>query len=49
MPSGKQTTDAEKTQFELESSNMIQTHWNSPSIGMWIVFNEGWGQYDTSG
>jgi hypothetical protein len=26
---------------------MIETHRNSPSIVMWVVFNEGWGQYDT--
>ena len=25
---------------------MIETHWNSPSIIMWVVFNEGQGEFD---
>ena len=35
-------------QFELELRRMIDLHFNAPSIVMWIPFNEGWGQYDTS-
>jgi beta-galactosidase/beta-glucuronidase len=39
---------AEKAkQFEEELKAMIETHRNHPSIIMWVVFNEGWGQYDT--
>jgi beta-galactosidase/beta-glucuronidase len=34
-------------QFELELQRMIDTHANHPSIVMWVLFNEGWGQYDT--
>ena len=34
-------------QFELELRTMIQQHWSHPSIVMWVVFNEAWGQYDT--
>ena len=26
---------------------MIDTHINHPSIVMWVLFNEGWGQFDT--
>jgi len=26
---------------------MIDSHFNHPSIITWVVFNEGWGQYDT--
>ncbi len=26
---------------------LIDTHHNSPSIVMWVPFNEGWGQFDT--
>ena len=26
---------------------MINIHFNSPSIVVWVPFNEGWGQYDT--
>ncbi len=39
--------DGVKRQFELELRRMIETHFNAPSIVMWVVFNEGWGQYDT--
>src|SRR5690606_28365105 len=35
-------------QFELELQRMIDTHYNHPSIVMWVIFNEGWGQYDTA-
>jgi beta-galactosidase/beta-glucuronidase len=34
-------------QFEWELRRMVDLHFNSPSIVMWIPFNEGWGQYDT--
>lgn len=34
-------------QFEYELKRMIDTHYNSPSVVMWVPFNEGWGQYDT--
>jgi beta-galactosidase/beta-glucuronidase len=37
--------DAE--QFEFELQRMVDSHSNSPSIVMWVLFNEGWGQYDT--
>ena len=35
------------TQFEIELRRMVDNHFNSPSIVMWVPFNEGWGQYDT--
>lgn len=35
-------------QFETELRSMIEQHWSHPSIVMWVVFNEGWGQYDTA-
>ena len=47
MPHASNKTDEEKRQFERELEQMIQTHWSHPSIVMWIIFNEGWGQYDT--
>ena len=34
-------------QFESELKAMIDQHFNAPPIVWWIVFNEGWGQYDT--
>jgi hypothetical protein len=42
----KRTPEAQKIQ-ESELKALIDTHYNSPSIIMWVVFNEGWGQYDT--
>ncbi len=47
MPSGNNRADESKKQFELELEKLVQTHRNHPSIVMWVVFNEGWGQYDT--
>lgn len=35
-----------QTQFEQELQEMIDEHYNTPSIVTWVVFNEGWGQYD---
>src|SRR5262249_59412277 len=34
-------------QYELELKRMIDGLSNHPSIIMWVVFNEGWGQFDT--
>jgi hypothetical protein len=47
MPSSNNRTDEDKKQFERELEALVRTHWNHPSIVMWVVFNEGWGQYDT--
>jgi hypothetical protein len=49
MPSGNNKSDEDKKQFELELSRLVQTHYNSPSIVMWVPFNEGWGQHNTPG
>jgi hypothetical protein len=35
-------------QFEVELRRMVQTHWNSPCIIMWDLFNESQGQHDTA-
>lgn len=40
-------TPEDKKQFEAELENMVENLFNYPSIVMWVVFNEGWGQYDT--
>jgi autotransporter-associated beta strand protein len=47
MATGQDITEVSKVNFEQEMARMIKTHWNSPSIIVWTVFNEGWGQYDT--
>ncbi|BCM92601.1 beta-galactosidase [Abditibacteriota bacterium] len=31
----------------MEMRTLIQQRWNHPSIIMWNMFNEGWGQHDT--
>jgi hypothetical protein len=34
-------------QYEHELHRMIDGRFNHPCIIMWVVFNEGWGQFDT--
>ncbi|MEZ4630599.1 MAG: glycoside hydrolase family 2 TIM barrel-domain containing protein [Deinococcales bacterium] len=58
MPSGDESvadgagelerSAASAKQFEQELKAMIDGRYNHPSIVMWILFNEGWGQYDTA-
>ena len=31
-----------------ELKAMVESHFNHPSIVMWVPFNEGWGQHDTA-
>ncbi|MGC3956958.1 MAG: glycoside hydrolase family 2 TIM barrel-domain containing protein [Verrucomicrobiota bacterium] len=47
MPSGNNNTPAACAQFEAELQRMIAGRFNHPSVIMWVLFNEGWGQYDT--
>ena len=57
MPSGDERVKPDGTelirnensavQFEAELQAMIDSYYNHPSIVMWVIFNEGWGQYDT--
>jgi len=47
MPSGNNTTPDSRTQFEIELQRMVEGRCNHPSIIVWVLFNEGWGQYDT--
>ena len=48
MPSGGgQTSPAAARQFEAELQAMVEGLANHPAIVMWVIFNEGWGQYDT--
>jgi hypothetical protein len=47
MPSGANRTPESKQQFKQELGRMVETHRNHPSIILWVVFNEGWGQHDT--
>ncbi|WP_162144792.1 PA14 domain-containing protein [Peribacillus kribbensis] len=45
---GGRASAEDQKQFELEFNEMIQEKYNHPSIFLWTVFNEGWGQYDTA-
>ncbi|MGD0092168.1 MAG: sugar-binding domain-containing protein [Planctomycetota bacterium] len=47
MPSGNNNSPEAKKQYEAELKRLVESHWNHPSIILWVVFNEGWGQYDT--
>jgi len=58
MPSGDRSIepgdpDIERTpesarQYYHELERLITTHFNHPSIVMWVPFNEGWGQFETA-
>lgn len=47
MPSGNNATADSRRNFETELLRMVRGLENHPSIVTWILFNEGWGQYDT--
>ena len=47
MPSCNNATTEGRTHFETELQRMVEGRRNHPSIIMWVLFNEGWGQYDT--
>ena len=37
---------AGRSEFKAELAEMVQHLRNSPCIAMWVIFNEGWGQFD---
>ena len=46
-PSRNKTPTREESDFWLgEQKSMIETLYNHPSIAVWIVFNEAWGEHD---
>jgi hypothetical protein len=48
-PNGGEVTRTKESaeQYELELAEMLRERHNHPSIISWVVFNEGWGQFDT--
>jgi beta-galactosidase/beta-glucuronidase len=44
---GTERSEESAKQFELELGRMLDSLNNHPSIVAWVIFNEGWGQYDT--
>jgi len=51
MPSANSYLDVhpaiDTVEYKSELLTMVKTHWNSPSIVTWVVFNESQGQHDT--
>ena len=52
MPSAnsysENTPSVDTAQFAVELKRMVQSHSNSPSIIMWVIFNEAQGQHNTA-
>ncbi|WP_406121828.1 PA14 domain-containing protein [Streptomyces canus] len=46
MTAGVNPGPAARAEYEREMRQMIDEHISSPSVVMWVTFNEGWGQYD---
>ncbi|MGW1723345.1 PA14 domain-containing protein [Streptomyces sp. NPDC002306] len=46
MAAGVNPSTAARAEYEREMKQVIDEHSSSPSIVMWVTFNEGWGQYD---
>ncbi|GAA3807223.1 glycoside hydrolase family 2 [Streptomyces coacervatus] len=46
MTAGVNPSADARAEYEREMKQMIDQHISSPSVVMWVTFNEGWGQYD---
>jgi hypothetical protein len=46
MTAGVNPSATSRARYEREMKEMIDEHISSPSVVMWVTFNEGWGQYD---
>jgi len=46
MPSGNNATPDGQRDFETELLHMVKDLYNHPSVVLWVLFNEGWGEYD---
>ncbi|MEU9207383.1 PA14 domain-containing protein [Streptomyces sp. NPDC048415] len=46
MTAGVNPSAASRAEYEREMKQVIDEHISSPSVVMWVTFNEGWGQYD---
>jgi hypothetical protein len=47
MPSGNNATKEGRRDFQNELFRMVDNLENHPCIVTWVLFNEGWGQYDS--
>lgn len=41
------TSKKTRRKWEQEAMNLIDHLYNVPCIGLWVLFNEGWGQFDS--
>ena len=39
---------AARAEFKIELGEMVRHLYNCPCIAMWVIFNEGWGQFDAA-
>ncbi|MER7971093.1 PA14 domain-containing protein [Streptomyces sp. NPDC005840] len=46
MTAGVNPSTAARAEYEREMKQIMDEHISSPSVVMWVTFNEGWGQYD---
>ena len=53
MPSAnsytRNTPPVDTVAYASELTRLVKTHWNSPCIVMWVLFNESQGQHNTPG
>ncbi|MDQ6843365.1 MAG: glycoside hydrolase family 2 [Bacteroidota bacterium] len=53
MPSAnsytRNTPPVDTVAYASQLTRLVKTHWNSPCIIMWVIFNEGQGQHNTPG
>lgn len=53
MPSANSYTEhtppVDTAAYASELTRLVKTHWNTPSIITWVVFNESQGQHNTAG
>lgn len=47
LPSGDNESPEGRAQFEREVAGIVTALRRHPSIVQWVIFNEGWGQFDT--
>jgi len=47
MPSGNNATMEGRCEFENELLHAVDDLRNHPALIVWVLFNEGWGQFDT--
>lgn len=47
-PFSSRTVEKGRAEWKRDCRNTIQQLYNAPCIGTWVLFNEGWGQFDAA-